>query len=42
LLHANLTIKMVDPMAEDPGAGSALSPGGNESFSFCQCVSMKL
>jgi hypothetical protein len=24
---------MVDPTAGDPGAGRALSPGGNESFS---------
>jgi hypothetical protein len=34
LLHVNLTIKMVDPTAGNPGAGRALSPGDNESFSI--------
>jgi hypothetical protein len=28
---------MVDPAAGDPGAGRALSPGGNGSFSLWKC-----
>jgi hypothetical protein len=32
LLHANLTVKMVDPTAGDPGAGESDPPGDAQQF----------
>lgn len=34
LLHANLTVKMVDPTAGDPGAGESDPPGDAQHFPF--------
>jgi hypothetical protein len=34
LLHANLTVKMVDPTAGDPGAGESDPPGDAQQFPF--------
>ena len=32
MLHANLTVKMVDPTAGDPGAGESDPPGDAQQF----------
>jgi hypothetical protein len=42
LLHANLTVKMVDPTAGDPGAGESDPPGDAQQFpSFFESTQLR-